>query len=84
METDICGRGLGFDRSDVYPEGCGHSGFTGTSIWFSRGFDIGAVILTNKYYRPEGGPVANSNEFRRAVHYALLAARGCPGTTIEM
>lgn len=72
METDICGRGLGFDRSDVYPEGCGHSGFTGTSIWFSRKYDIGAVILTNKYFCPEGQTVGNSNEFRRAVHYALL------------
>ena len=71
MEVDICGRGLGFDKSDVYPEGCGHSGFTGTSIWFSRRYNIGAVILTNKYYRPEGCSL-NSNEFRRAVHYALL------------
>ena len=53
-------------------------------MWFSRRFDIGAVILTNKYYRPEGGPVANSNEFRRAVHYALLAARGCSGVNTEI
>lgn len=72
MEVDICGRGLGFDKSDVYPEGCGHSGFTGTSIWFSRKYDIGAVILTNKYFQPGGEPATNSNEFRRAVHYALL------------
>ena len=72
MERVICGRGLGFDRSDVYPEGCGHSGFTGTSIWFSRSHGIGAVILTNKYFRPEGEPAGNSNDFRRAVHYALL------------
>ena len=79
METDVCGRGLGFDKSDVYPEGCGHSGFTGTSIWFSRRYDIGAVILTNKYCRPEGGAGANSNDFRRAVHYALLDMRKSRG-----
>lgn len=72
METDVCGRGLGFDRSDVYPDGCGHSGFTGTSLWISRQHQIGAVILTNKFYRVEGEPPGNSNEFRRAVHYALL------------
>lgn len=72
MEEDVCQRGLGFDKSDVYPEGCGHSGFTGTSIWFSRKYGIGAVILTNKYYRLQGEPSGNSNEFRRAVHYALL------------
>lgn len=72
METDIEGRGLGFDRSVTYPEGCGHSGFTGTSIWFSREHNIGAVILTNKYYRNDGGTPGNTNELRRAVHYALL------------
>lgn len=71
METDICERGLGFDKTVTYPEGCGHSGFTGTSIWFSKAHNIGAVLLTNKYYRLEGTP-GNTNEFRRAVHYALL------------
>lgn len=68
-------RGLGFDRSDVFPEGYGHSGFTGTSIWFSKTADIGAVILTNKYFRREGEPPGNSNEFRREVHRALLSWR---------
>ena len=72
MNTSIFERGLGFDRSNVFPDGCGHSGFTGTSIWFSRGHHIGAVILTNKFYRIEGEPPGNSNEFRRAVHYALI------------
>ena len=72
METDICGRGLGFERGVNYPDGCGHTGFTGTSLWVSRTHDLGAVILTNKFYRPEGEPPGNSNEFRRAVHYALL------------
>ena len=72
MNTSIFERGLGFDRSNVFPDGCGHSGFTGTSIWFSREHHIGAVILTNKFYRIEGEPPGNSNEFRRAVHYALI------------
>lgn len=72
METNICGRGLGFDKSETFPDGCGHTGFTGTSLWVSRTHDLGAVILTNKFYRPEGEPPGNSNEFRRAVHYALL------------
>ena len=55
-----------------YPEGCGHSGFTGTSLWISRTHGLGAVILTNKFYRTQGEPPGNSNEFRRAVHYVLL------------
>ena len=75
MDVNVSDRGLGFDKSEVYPEGCGHSGFTGTSIWFSRRYNIGAVILTNKYYRREEAPDINSNEFRRAVHYALLEMR---------
>lgn len=72
METNICGRGLGFDKSEVFPDGCGHNGFTGTSIWFSKKHHIGAVLLTNKYYRTDDAAPGNSNEFRRAVHYALL------------
>lgn len=72
MEENVCERGLGFDKSVSFPEGCGHSGFTGTSLWFSRTHHVGAVILTNKFYRMEGEPPGNSNEFRRAVHYTLL------------
>lgn len=72
METDVFGRGLGFDRSETFPQGCGHNGFTGTSIWFSRRHNIGAVILTNKHYRADGAPPGNTNELRRAIHEALL------------
>lgn len=72
MEETVFERGLGFDKSITYPQGCGHSGFTGTSIWFSREQDIGAVILTNKFFRKEGSPPGNSNEFRREIHYGLL------------
>ena len=59
-------------EGETFPDGCGHTGFTGTSLWVSRKHGLGAVILTNKFYRPEGEPPGNSNEFRRAVHYALL------------
>ncbi|MED9958786.1 MAG: serine hydrolase domain-containing protein [Christensenellales bacterium] len=71
MDTNVYGRGLGFDRSNVFPDGCGHTGFTGTSLYFSRAHNIGAVLLTNKFFRREGTP-GNTQEFRRAVHYALL------------
>ncbi|MFI3168487.1 MAG: serine hydrolase domain-containing protein [Faecalibacterium sp.] len=66
------GRGIGFDKTDTFPAGCGHTGFTGTSLWVSRAHDIGAVILTNKFYQHETPP-GSSNEFRRAVHEAILA-----------
>ena len=72
MEMNVQGRGLGFDKSDVFPDGCGHTGVTGTSLWVSRAQGIGAVILTNRLYRPQGDPPGDPDEFRRAVHYALL------------
>lgn len=72
MEETTYERGLGFDKTNVFPEGCGHTGFTGTSIWISRKNRIGAVILTNKFFRMEGEPPGSSHEFRRAVHYTLL------------
>lgn len=71
METTLNERGLGFDKTVTFPEGCGHTGFTGTSMWVSRKHNIGAVLLTNKFHRLEGTP-GNTNEFRRAVHYALI------------
>lgn len=72
MDTMIDGRGLGFDKGVTYPEGCGHSGFTGTAIWFSRTHHIGCVLLTNKLFCPETHTPGNTNEFRRAVFYTLL------------
>ena len=71
MEETVCGRGLAFDKGNVFPEGCGHSGFTGTSIYFSRDHDIGAVLLANRLCHRSGVEV-NMQDVRRALHYALL------------
>lgn len=72
MQTLEQGRGLGFDRSDPYLEGCGHSGFTGTSLWVSREHGVGAVLLTNRLYRTDGAaPLLTA--CRRELHQALLA-----------
>lgn len=78
MAETVCERGLGFDKTDVFPEGVGHTGFTGTSIWLSKANNIGAVILTNKYFRKEGEPTGSSHDFRRAVHYGLLGKTYSP------
>lgn len=72
MEEHAPGRGLGFDTSLTYPEGCGHSGFTGTALWISRKHGIGAVLLANRLAFPDGHTCGNMNEVRRAVFYALL------------
>ncbi|NLX83964.1 MAG: beta-lactamase family protein [Clostridiales bacterium] len=44
------GRGLGFAVGEMYPKGCGHTGFTGTSLYLSRELDIGCVILSNRCF----------------------------------
>lgn len=74
MTENVCGRGFGFDLRDPFLPGCGHSGFTGTSLWVCREAGLGVVILTNKYDCPEGHEPGGSNEFRRAVHTAVLGA----------
>lgn len=69
------GRGLGFQTGISYPHGCGHTGFTGTGIYFSRTADIGVVSFTNRLFYPQ----SNKNEtweFRRALQEAAFALCG--------
>ena len=69
------GRGLGLQTGVSYPHGFGHSGFTGTGIYFSREYDVGVVSLTNRLFYP--GPNENGTwEFRRALHEAVFALAG--------
>ncbi|MBQ8082148.1 MAG: beta-lactamase family protein [Clostridia bacterium] len=65
-------RGIGFQTGPLYPHGCGHLGFTGTSIYFSKEYHIGAVALTNRLYYPQGNPNP-TNDFRRALHETVFA-----------
>jgi CubicO group peptidase (beta-lactamase class C family) len=66
------GRGLGWQLGELYPDGCGHTGFTGTSLYISRERDIGVAALTNRLFYP--GPNPHSlNEFRKSLHQAVLA-----------
>ena len=65
------GRCLGFHTGTPFPTGCGHTGFTGTSLWIDREAGFGMAILTNRLYA-DTPPVANMNQFRAAVHEALL------------
>ena len=66
------GRGLGFQTGVSYPYGCGHTGFTGTGIWFSREKEIGAVSFTNRLFYRKENPNA-TGDFRRALHEAVFA-----------
>ena len=66
------GRGLGFQMGISYPHGCGHTGFTGTGIYFSSTCGIGVVSFTNRLFYPEGNS-QQTWEFRRALHEAVFA-----------
>ena len=69
------GRGLGFQTGMSYPHGCGHTGFTGTGIYFSAKYNVGVVSLTNRLFYPQENPNATW-EFRRALHEAAFALAG--------
>ncbi|NMD38434.1 MAG: beta-lactamase family protein [Christensenellaceae bacterium] len=43
-------RGFGFQHSDHYPSGCGHTSLIGSALWISKSRKIGAVILTNRMF----------------------------------
>ena len=66
------GRGIGFQVGMTYPHGCGHTGFTGTGIFFSRAFDVGVVSFTNRLFFHEASG-RDLSEFRRALHEAMFA-----------
>lgn len=63
-------RGLGFQRGEMYPRGCGHTGFSGTSIYLSRLLGIGVVAFTNRLFFKEENSNP-TNDFRRALHRAV-------------
>lgn len=67
------GRGLGLDTGERYPRGCGHTGFTGTSIFFSKALDIGVVAFTNRLYLKDSLP-EGMQAFRRELHEAVIRA----------
>ena len=65
------GRGLGLETGVRYPQGCGHTGFTGTSIFFSKALNIGVVAFTNRLYLKDPLP-EGMQAFRRELHEAVV------------
>lgn len=65
------GRGLGLETGERYPQGCGHTGFTGTSIFFSKALDIGVAAFTNRLYLDDPLP-EGMQAFRRELHEAVV------------
>ncbi len=68
-------RGLGWQMGDMYPFGCGHTGFTGTSVYLSREKNIGCVLMTNRLSYPNRAPML-TNPIRRAMHKLVSGVEG--------
>jgi len=68
------GRGLGFACDAKYPDGCGHTGFTGTSLWLSPAHGIGMALLTNRLAVPGQTTPPDLTACRTQVHEAVLRA----------
>jgi CubicO group peptidase (beta-lactamase class C family) len=64
LTNQVNGRGLGWEQSDLYPGGFGHTGFTGTALWIEPSKKICVVLLTNRLHvkQPQ-----NIKPFRREV-----------------
>lgn len=67
------GRCVGFHTGGSFPTGCGHTGFTGTSLWIDRERGLGMVILTNRLMSPT---IASPDllAFRLSMHRTMLEA----------
>lgn len=63
------GRGLGFQCGPRYPNGCGHTGFTGTFLYINPSRKISLSILTNRLHVPEP---RNIDPYRAGIVEAVL------------
>jgi len=72
-------RGYGWDlasdysspRGDIFKEGYGHTGFTGTSLWIDPPTDTFIILLSNRVH-PKGGK--SINHLRAAIANIVAAA----------
>ena len=62
-------RGLGWEKSDIYPNGYGHTGFTGTAIWIEPERKLSVALFTNRLHVKQ--PV-HLNDFRRKIFAAVI------------
>jgi CubicO group peptidase (beta-lactamase class C family) len=76
-------RGYGWDidssysspRGDLFKEGFGHTGFTGTSLWVHPPTDLFILILSNRVH-PDGGK--DINHLRAVIANIVAAALADP------
>ena len=64
-------RGLGWQLGERYPKGCGHTGFTGTSMYLSKELNVGCVLFTNRLFF-ETHNTKPTDDVRLSVHKAIV------------
>ncbi|MFD1039746.1 serine hydrolase domain-containing protein [Virgibacillus byunsanensis] len=69
LTVQVGKRGLGWEVSDIYPEGFGHTGFTGTALWVEPKRKLTVGLLTN---RLNVAAPKNVNPFRKEVFNDIL------------
>jgi CubicO group peptidase (beta-lactamase class C family) len=80
--TDIRGYGWDIDtsysapRGDLFQDGFGHTGFTGTSLWVSPAMDSFVVILSNRVH-PDGK--GDATRLRAVIANIVAASISDPG-----
>lgn len=62
-------RGLGWQINEPFPIGCGHTGFTGTSIWLVPEIELEVILLTNRLNVENP---TNINPFRKEIFNQIL------------
>jgi CubicO group peptidase (beta-lactamase class C family) len=61
-------RGLGWQFSSIYPDGLGHTGFTGTTLFLIPNKKLVAVTLASRLHEKEPKFL---NEFRQELHNSI-------------
>ncbi|WJY26372.1 MULTISPECIES: serine hydrolase domain-containing protein [Sporosarcina] len=62
-------RGLGWDFGETFPEGFGHTGFTGTALWVVPERQLIVSLLTNRLHSREP---QNITPFRKKIFNCIL------------
>lgn len=62
-------RGLGWDLSETFSIGCGHTGFTGTALWTVPERRLVVALLTNRLHVPK--PI-NIMNFRQSIFSEIM------------
>ncbi len=69
LSKQVENRGLGWESSDIYPDGFGHTGFTGTALWIEPKRNIAVGLLTNRLHVSQP---TNINLFRKEIFQEIL------------